>query len=83
MRYFGLQAVKVETAGGSSPGALITLIGIVDAREFRDTVLRQRDAVASAVLSVPTQADSVAAAQDDALLREIHDTLLRIEKRLP
>jgi len=83
MCYFGLQAVKVETAGGSSPGALITLIGIVDAREFRDTVLRQRDAVASAVLSVPTQADSVAAAQDDALLREIHDTLLRIEKRLP
>ena len=83
MRYFGLQAVKVETAGGSTPGALIKLVGIVEAREFRDTVLRQRDAIASAAFPVSTEAASVVAGQDDTVLREIHDTLLRIEQKLP
>ena len=83
MRFFDLQAVKVETAGGSSPGALIKLIGIVDAREFRDTVLRQRDAVASASRSGPSELGAVATEHDDALLREIRDTLMRIEKKLP
>lgn len=82
MRAFDLQAVKVETAGQSSPGALIKLVGVVEAREFRDTVLRQRDAVASA--SFPGAPEtSVPAESDDALLREIRDTLIRIEKKLP
>ena len=81
MRYLGLQAVKVETAGASSPGALIKLIGIVEARAFRDTVLSQRDAVAS--LPAPSAESPVTAEHDDALLREIRDVLVRIEKRLP
>jgi putative membrane protein len=81
MRHLDLQAVKVETAGASSPGALIKLIGIVEARAFRDTVLRQRDAVAS--LPAPSAESPVATEHDDALLREIRDVLVRIEKRLP
>jgi len=83
MRLFDLQALKVETAGQSSAGALIKLVGIVDAREFRDTVLRQRDAVASAALSAPSDMGAVPAEPDDALLREIRDTLIRIEEKLP
>lgn len=81
MRYLDLQAVKVETAGASSPGALIRLVGIVDARAFRDTVLDQRDAVAS--LPAPNEQHAVGDAADGALLREIRDALIRIEKKLP
>ena len=83
MRMFDLQAVKVETAGQSSGGALIQLVGIVNAREFRDTVLRQRDAVASLAQSGPPESGAMPAVSDDALLREIRDTLVRIEKKLP
>ena len=83
MRYLDLQALKVETAGASSPGALIKLVGIVDAREFRDTVLRQRDAVAAAGPSAPREPGSATSTSDNPLLMEIRDTLLRIEERLP
>lgn len=83
MRLLGLQAMKVETAGQSSAGALIKLVGIVDAREFRDTVLRQRDAVASVALSTPSETGAVPSAPDEALLRDIRDTLMRIEEKLP
>lgn len=81
MRYLDLQAVKVETAGASSPGALIKLVGIVDARGFRDRVLRQRDAVAA--LSAPSDKTLAAPEQDDSVLREIRDVLIRIEEKLP
>ncbi len=83
MRCFDLQAIKVETAGHSSAGALITLVGIVDARKFRDTVLRQRDAVASAAHSAPTETIADPLKGSDELLREIRDTLMRIENKLP
>ena len=83
MRCFDLQAMKVETAGHSSTGALITLVGIVDARKFRDTVLRQRDAVASAAHPAPTQGIADPLKGSDELLREIRDTLMRIENKLP
>ena len=83
MRYLDLQAVQVETAGASSPGALIKLTGIVDAREFRDTVLRQRDAVAVAALPASSEQSPIPTEREHALLREIRDTLMRIETRLP
>lgn len=83
MRYLDLQAIKVETAGASSPGAVIQLTGIVEAREFRDTVLRQRDAVANAAFPAHSDESPVRAEHDDALLREIRDTLVKIEKKLP
>ena len=83
MRRLNLQAISVETAGGGSPGALIKLIGIVDAREFRDTVLRQRDIVAAASFSGSGEVDTGKPKDDDALLREIRDTLMRIEDKLP
>ena len=82
MRYLDLQAVKIETAGGSA-SALIQLVGIVDARAFRDTVLRQRDLVASSGPSAPSEAGPGMSAGDNARLIEICDVLLRIEDRLP
>lgn len=83
MRYMDLQAVKVETAGASSPGSFITLVGIVEAREFRDTVLRQRDAVVGLGSSAQLTPGPESGAAGDPLLVEIRDALLRIEKRLP
>ena len=83
MRYLDLQAVKVETAGGSSPGSLITLVGIVGARDFRDTVLRQRDAVVGGGPTAPVVAGAPGQTASDPLLVEIRDALLRIEERLP
>ena len=83
MRYLDLQAVQVETAGASTPGAFVKLVGIADAREFRDVVLRQRDAVAA--LANPTTATEAepAGVEGDPVLLEIRDALLRIEQRLP
>ena len=82
MRYLDLQAVKIETAGGSA-GAFVQLVGIVDAREFRDIVLRQRDHVVAGDTE-PSQDEGPSAVRgDQAVLTEIRDALLRIEERLP
>ena len=43
MRIWDIQAVSVETAGQSGPGALIRLHGIENAEQFRDAVLAQKD----------------------------------------
>lgn len=83
MRYLDLQALKVETAGGSSPGALVQLVGVVDARGFRDRVLQQRDRVAAAALPNAAAPALPAAPADNGVLVEIRDALLRIEKKLP
>ena len=82
MRHLDLQAIKVETAGTSTQGALIRLVGIVQARDFRDTVLRQRDAVASAAPAVHPDPVREPTTEDSQILREIRDSLLRIESRL-
>lgn len=83
MRYLNLQAVKVETAGQSSAGSLITLVGIVEARAFRDTVLKQRDAVVGAGTTASPQLAAPPVEGQDKVLLEIRDALLRIEDRLP
>ena len=83
MRYMDLQAISVETAGQSGPGALVQLVGIEGAREFRDTVLRQRDAVvAGSQPALPAAAASGSTSEAQVLV-EIRDALLRIEERLP
>ncbi len=43
MRAFGLKQLTVETAGQSSAGPLVTLLGVIDTEQFRDRVLAQRD----------------------------------------
>jgi putative membrane protein len=85
MRFLGLEALSVETAGQSSEGALVKLVGIVDSRQFRDAVLTQRDALATAVADVgpPTTAAPAAGhPSSDDILCDIRDTLRRIEHHL-
>jgi len=82
MRHYDLHCLTVETAGQSGPGALVSLTGIKDAVEFRETVLAQRDAVSEHGEKVkPTDAPQ----KDEdrtQLLREIRDSLKNIEDHL-
>lgn len=90
MRRMGVQGLAVETAGQSTPGPLVRLIGIVDSAEFRNAVLEQRDRLRDrprAVAAVPGQAQTSRPAApepkaEDPGLAEIHATLLRIERLL-
>ena len=77
LRAMGLCSLKIETAGGGQGSNMgeATLVGVMDALEFRDTVLKQRDLITTGPQqSPPTSGDNV--------LSEIRDTLLRIEQRL-
>ena len=55
MRHHNLRGLKVETAGqAAGPGASESnLIGVVDAVQFRDAILRQRQQVLGAEATDP------------------------------
>lgn len=85
MRMFGLKGMRVETAGQSSTGALVTVVGLADVDDFRDAVLDQRDRISDDDSESPASASAPAAAAPSdttALLGEIRDSLVRIEKHL-
>lgn len=80
LKHFGLSILKIETAGNTGQGTSdLSLIGIVDAFEFRNKVFEQRDKV--------TDNTSVSAGSSDTnsieILKEIRDSLKRIEGKLP
>jgi len=82
LRYFGLSTLKIETAGQSAQGGTdMSLIGIVDAREYREKVIDQRDKItdlgASAAAKPVTEQG-----QEGETLRAILETLQRIEKKI-
>lgn len=82
LKLFGMLILKVETAGGSVQGGTagsVKLVAVVDALEFRDTVLRHRDMVAAH--SGPTGRSSEPHL-DPEVLGEIRDMLLRIESTM-
>ncbi len=79
LRSFGLSILKIETAGNSATASAdLSLIGIVDAHEFRQLVFDQRDKV--------TDNQSGASPQGDEsmveVLKEIRDSLQRIEGKI-
>jgi len=81
LRYLGLSALGIETAGQSVQGGSdAQLTGVVDSPEFRDAILNQRDKVVTAGEVAPSQAPSAPA--DVELLGEIRDSLSRIEALL-
>jgi putative membrane protein len=89
MRWLDLQAVRIETAGQSTAGAAVQLVGIENGRAFRDEVLAQRDLESDRGRG-PEPAPAPGSRGEDAvpgataeLLGEIRDALLRIEARLP
>ncbi|MEM1330189.1 MAG: PH domain-containing protein [Planctomycetota bacterium] len=82
MRWMNLEAISVETAGQSSVGALVQLVAVDNAREFRDRVLSQRDLVMGVSDDMPARNTQAAPVSDAATLGEIRDVLLRIESLL-
>lgn len=80
--HYDIRGLRVETAGqaGQNAGTEGDLVGVVDAMEFRDAVLRQRQAVLG---GEQTPAPAAAPAGDAQLLAEIRDILARIEGKLP
>jgi putative membrane protein len=87
MRWLDLQALRIETAGQSTAGAAVQLVGIENGRAFRDEVLRQRDLVSDQGRLSPPDAPSPRTQDVGSelvpLLAEIRDSLRRIEGRLP
>ena len=84
MRWLGLEAISVETAGQSMASS-INMLGIDGTREFRDAILRQRDAYLEANRSrEPSAPPALSPPVDSAepFLRDIRDTLHRIEQHL-
>lgn len=78
LKAFGLSILKVETAGNTGQGMSdLTLIGIIDAANFRNRVLEQRDKVTENIVSGPSD-------QPDTLqvLKEIRDSLKNIEAKM-
>ena len=81
MRWVGIHGLKVETAGqgGATGGLGNTILGVVDARAFRDRVLAERDRVTD--IGGPRGGEDSPAGSETTLdvLREIRDAVARIE----
>jgi len=84
MRRMGIKGLQVETAGQTSgaAGALVRLIGILDADGFRDDALDQRDKVTDRPATEPVSPPAAEVSGTKELLSEIRDTLSRIDARL-
>lgn len=80
MRMFDIYRLSFETAGQSSDGALVSLIGIDDAIRFRETILNQKDKVTTNK-SAPMQ-QNVAPTNDMALLLESTKRIERLLEQL-
>lgn len=79
LRRLGLCSLRVETAGGGGGSQMgqAHLPGVVDALEFRDAVMRQRDLVTGSREDGPEREGA-----EEGTLTEIRDALLRIEALL-
>lgn len=78
LKAFGLSILKIETAGSSGTGGPdLTLIGIVNASDFRDKVFDQRDIVTENTSSSNDSGSSVNVLE---VLKDIRASLDRMEK---
>lgn len=92
MRLFDIKGMRVETAGQSSGGALVSIVGIEGVDEFRDAVLDQRDRVSDwqeDEAGPQRPSSGTAGSSSDtfsgetlAVLEEMRDSLQRIERGL-
>lgn len=81
LKKLGLSILKVETAGNSAPGgADLSLVGIINANEFRSMVFDQRDRVTDNTTSSGAGLDGDESMKD--VLQDIRDSLKKIEGKL-
>lgn len=77
LKYFGLSILKIETAGNTGQNSAdLSLIGIVDAVNFRNMVFEQRDQVTD----MGASSESTESTTD--LLLDIRDTLRSIDQKI-
>ncbi|RNC85466.1 MAG: PH domain-containing protein [Balneola sp.] len=80
LRKLGLSILRIETAGNSASAAAdLSLIGIVDAHEFRQLVFDQRDKVTD------NQSTGTLSQGDESIvevLKDIRESLKRIEGKI-
>lgn len=78
LKKLGLSVLRIETAGNSGAGtADLSLLGIVDAHEFRQMVFDQRDIVTDNSKGNSTESESMV-----EILADIRDSLKRIESKI-
>lgn len=80
LKYFGLSILKIETAGNTGQGTSdLSLIGIIDAADFRSLVFEQRDKVTDNASYEPSASTDESTVE---VLKDIRDSLNRIEQKL-
>ncbi|MEQ9310579.1 MAG: PH domain-containing protein [Balneolaceae bacterium] len=78
LKKLGLSILKIETAGNSATGSAdLSLIGVIDAHNFRQMVFDQRDKVTDNTSSGSHESESVV-----EVLKDIRDALKRVEGKL-
>lgn len=85
MRWLGIHGFRIETAGQMiGAGTAEGLIGIINAPEFRKAVLAQRDKLARLDDDTPRRTADASPQDPETItvLRDIRDTLTRIETKL-
>ncbi len=77
LKYLDLRVLRIETAGNSNPkGSDMKLIGIIDAANFKNEVLEQRELLQSKPVSSKENTSN----KTEILLEEIKDILIDIRK---
>ncbi|MBT2151826.1 MULTISPECIES: PH domain-containing protein [Pseudoalteromonas] len=79
MRLFGLYRLSFETAGQSGHGALVSLLGVVNASEFREAILTQKDNLTS---DQPAQSNNDEPQSQVELIRSLTYSVKNIEQML-
>lgn len=79
MRLFGLYRLSFETAGQSGNGALVSLLGVVNASEFREAILTQKDNLTA---DQPTQSNNAEPQSQVELIRSLTYSVKNIEQML-
>ncbi|MEQ9265302.1 MAG: PH domain-containing protein [Balneolaceae bacterium] len=81
LKKLGLSVLKIETAGNSAQGSAdLSLVGIIDANEFRSMVFDQRDRVTDNTTSSNAGLDGDESMKE--VLKDIRDSLKKIEGKL-
>lgn len=79
MRLFGLYRLSFETAGQSGHGALVSLLGVVNASEFREAILTQKDNLTA---DQPAQSNNDEPQSQVELIRSLTYSVKNIEQML-
>jgi putative membrane protein len=77
MRFFGLHRLDFETAGQSGPGALVSMLGIIEPEKFREQILAQKDKV-----MMPEKHGTANETESPNDLKELIASVQRIESLL-